>query len=131
MLFVVYISRSSLSMIIFAALLAFVVNPAVKFFQRRLNLRRGQSVGIAYVLVIALLILIPLLLIPAIVESINEALSKDWQSTLQEISSTLQSAAEKLSSIPVVGSVSASAVDALSQLFSGASSLGTPGAGCC
>ena len=45
LLFVVFISRSSLGMIIFAALLAFVAQPAINFFQRRWKMKRGSAIG--------------------------------------------------------------------------------------
>jgi len=126
LLYTVYISRSSLRMIIFAALLAFVVQPAIGFFRRRWNMKRGSAIGLAYLLVIALLILIPLVLIPAVIQSLNGVLSMDWQAVGQEMAASLQTAAQNTSSIPVIGPEISATLDALSQFLSGAATLPTP-----
>jgi predicted PurR-regulated permease PerM len=126
LLFVIYLSRSTLGMIIFAALLAFVVQPLVGFFQRRFKASRGLSVSIAYVLVVLALILIPILVIPAVVQSINEMLSIDWQTIGQNTADSLEAAAQNVSSIPVIGPTLASTLDGLAQLLSGTASLETP-----
>lgn len=125
-LYIIYISRSSMRMIIFAALLAFVVRPVVGFFRRRWNMKRGSAIGLAYLLVIALLILIPLILIPAVIQSINGVLSMDWGAVGQEMAASLQTAADSVSSIPVIGPAIADTLDALSQILSGAATLPTP-----
>lgn len=126
LLFVVYLSRSTLSMIVFAALLAFVAQPLVGFFQRRFKIKHGQSVGLAYLLAVLAMILIPLLIIPAIVQSINDVLSVDWQSIGQDLAFSLQSAAQNVSSTPIIGPAIASILEATVQLWLGVSSLGTP-----
>jgi predicted PurR-regulated permease PerM len=113
-------------MIIFAALLAFVVQPAIGFFRRRWNMKRGSAIGLAYLLVIALLILIPLIIIPAVIQSLNGVLSMDWQAVGQEMAASLQTAAQNTSSIPVIGPEISATLDALSQFLSGAATLPTP-----
>jgi predicted PurR-regulated permease PerM len=126
LLFVLFLSRSTLSMIVFAALLAFVVYPFSNLIQKRLKLKRGQSIGLAYLLVILLIILIPLLLVPAIVQAFNNVISMDWQALMQNFAYSLQSAAEQASTIPVIGSSISSTLAGLSHLISGASALETP-----
>lgn len=126
LLFVVYISRSSLGMIIFAALLAFVVQPAIDFFQRRWKMKRSPAIGLAYLLVVAAIILIPLVVIPAVIQSINDVLSMDWGAKGQEIATSLQAAAENTSSIPVIGPSISSALNAAALLVSGAATLPLP-----
>ena len=59
---ILYISSQSLSTIIFAALLTFIVHPFIKFFQRRFSMRRGSATLIVYLLVLGLILLIPFLL---------------------------------------------------------------------
>jgi predicted PurR-regulated permease PerM len=125
-LYIVYISRSSLSMIIFAALLAFVVQPVIGFFRRRWNMKRSSAIGLAYLLVIALLILIPLILIPAVIQSLNGVLAVDWQSVGQDMAASLQTAAQNAATIPVIGHEISAALEELSQLLSGAARLPTP-----
>jgi predicted PurR-regulated permease PerM len=126
LLFVVFFSRSVLSMIVLAALLAFVVQPVVKLFQRRLKMKRGSSVGLAYLLVVLALILIPLVVIPAIIQSINSVLSVDWETVGQDMALWLETAAQNVSSIPVIGSTLANTLETAAQLLSGASTLETP-----
>jgi predicted PurR-regulated permease PerM len=123
---VIYLSRDVLGMIIFAALLAFVVQPVIGFFQRRLRMKRGSSIGLSYLLVVLALILIPIILIPAIIRSVNSLLSVDWQQIGHNFALTLQSAAQNVSLVPVFGSSLAALMEMLAQVLSGASSLQTP-----
>ncbi len=126
LLFVVFFSRSVISMIIFAALLAFVVQPVVKLFQNRLRMKRGPAVGIAYLLVVILIILIPLVIIPAVVQSINNVLTVDWQALGENLALSLETAAYNVSTIPLIGPPLAQTLEATAQLITGAASLETP-----
>jgi predicted PurR-regulated permease PerM len=126
LLFVVYISRSTIPMIIFAALIAFVAQPMINYFQRRWKMKRGSAIGLAYLLVTTLLILIPLVIIPAILQSINNVLSVNWQQIGQNLAASLQTAAQSASTIPVVGEKIASTMDSLAQILTSTASQPVP-----
>jgi predicted PurR-regulated permease PerM len=107
-------SRGSLSMIIFAGLIAFVVRPLIGWFQRRLKVKRGAATGLTYLLVILLLITIPLLLIPPIIDGINHLLNIDYQAAAENLSAWLQSATVQVQSLPILGSIFSPFLESLS-----------------
>jgi predicted PurR-regulated permease PerM len=53
-----------LTPLVLAVLLAYVLSPLVNFFQRRLRIRRGLGILLAYLVMIAVLTALPMVLIP-------------------------------------------------------------------
>lgn len=76
--YIIYLSRSVLSILILAALIAFLINPLVSFFANKFRLPKGLALFIAYLIGITLILLTPLLLIPPIVNAINYFLNLDY-----------------------------------------------------
>lgn len=70
-LYVLYLSRSVIALVVIAALIAFLLMPLVDFFQRRLKLPRGVAVLLTYVVGIILLLLAPLVFVPPIIDGFN------------------------------------------------------------
>lgn len=63
-LFVIYVGRSAIPLVASAALLALLVDPAIRFFfVGPLKLNKTQAIIIIYLLVVAALVIVPLLLI--------------------------------------------------------------------
>jgi len=91
LLLVIYIGRSAISMVIGAALLALLVDPLIGFLGRRFRMKRNLAVGITYVFVVAVLLLIPLLIIPSLVDMINFFTKIDSQMVAQQLSQVIQS----------------------------------------
>ena len=116
---IIYISSSSLSTIIFAALLTFIVHPIIKFFQRRFKLRRGGATLITYLLVLALIILIPILIIPEIVEAVQFIGRIDFVELAQNLSEWLELQAQAIATLPIVGSSLASSLNELARILGG------------
>jgi predicted PurR-regulated permease PerM len=100
---IVFISSGSISTIVFAALLTFIVHPIIKFFQRRLKMKRGGATLITYLIVLGLLILIPFLIIPSIVNSLRFLADIDYLAMMENGSEWLEIQASLLASIPLVG----------------------------
>jgi predicted PurR-regulated permease PerM len=125
LLYVVYISRTSMGTIIFAALLAFVVRPMVRTFQSRLKMKQGSSIVLAYLIVVVVMIVIALFIIPAIAKSLDELLSVDWQKIAQNLIASLQVAAQNVSANPVIGPALASALDSLAQMLTDLTATGS------
>jgi predicted PurR-regulated permease PerM len=112
-----YISSQSLSTIIFAALLTFLVHPIVKFFQRRFKMRRGWATMITYLLVLGLLVLLPFLIVPSIIQAINFFTEIDYLALIGSVGDWVQLQANALARLPLVGtSLSSSLTDLASML---------------
>ncbi len=114
---ILYISSSSLSTIIFAALLTFIVHPFIKFFQRRFKMRRGGATLVTYLLVLALLILIPFLIVPNIIEAVQFIAAIDFVELAQNLGSWLELQAQTVATIPVVGSSLSSNLEELARIL--------------
>ena len=69
-IFLIYISRSILPMILVAGILAYLLNPLVNLGER-LRIPRAVSTLIIYILLIVALVLIPILFIPALVDQLR------------------------------------------------------------
>jgi predicted PurR-regulated permease PerM len=126
LVFVLYISRSVIPTIIVGALLALVVHPVIGFLQRRLNLSKGLSIAIIYLLIVALLVLIPLVVVPNIINAINDLISIDFQSLVQNVGQALEDQAARVAGIPVLNAVLAPFLDSLAAAFQGISSVEMP-----
>ena len=114
---ILYISSNSMSTIIFAALLTFIVHPIIKFFQRRFEMRRGSATLVVYLLVLGLLVLIPFLLIPSVINSIQFLANIDYLALFEYASKWLELQASMIAAIPVVGASIASGLEELAVIL--------------
>lgn len=64
-------SRAVLGLIMFAAILAFLTYPVVRFLNGRLRFPRGLAVLTTYLLFVLVLALIPIIVIPAVIDGIQ------------------------------------------------------------
>ncbi len=78
-LFILYISQAVLPLLIIASLVAFLLMPVVDFFTRRLKMPRIVAVLTAYLVLLIVLLLAPLLLIPPIIDGVNTISRVDYQ----------------------------------------------------
>ena len=78
-LYVLYISRDTLTLLIVAALIAFLLTPVINFLHLRLKLPRGVAVLLSYLLLIVLVLLTPLILLPPIIDSFQVIAAIDYQ----------------------------------------------------
>jgi predicted PurR-regulated permease PerM len=118
-LWLISYSQQTLSLLVFAALIAILAQPVSNFFQKRLRFSRGLAITITYLLVAVLIVVVPLLLIPNITNGINSLLSYDWQSLIDAVTKTLDQSASQISSIPLIGNGIANSLTGLSQLAQG------------
>ncbi len=98
-LYVLYIIRPVITMLIIAALIAFLLTPLVNFLHVQLKLPRGGSVLLAYLLLILLILLSPLLFLPPIIEGYNAIAGIDYQIALNRTVSWLTNTLIELNSV--------------------------------
>jgi len=75
--------------VIVAALLAYILHPGVSFLQRRVGIPRTLAAFIVYLVLLALIVLVPVLVIPALVEQVRE-LNLNLQDMLNFVQSILR-----------------------------------------
>jgi predicted PurR-regulated permease PerM len=100
-LFVLYISRPVLAFIIVAGILAFLLNPIVAFFHRRLRLPYGLAVILTYLLLLIAIVLLLLILTPAVVDAVS-AIDIDVVQLLDKVSAGLQRMFESIRYVQVL-----------------------------
>ena len=82
-IYVLYLSRSVIPLLVIAALLAVIVRPVIEWLYREFSLPRGVAIAVTY---LSLAILIPLavvLVVPMIVNALQYVVSLDYESLLQ------------------------------------------------
>jgi predicted PurR-regulated permease PerM len=70
-IFILYISRSVLPFILVAAILAFLLDPVVVFFNSRLRMPYWLAVILTYFLLLIALLLLPLIATPAVINAVS------------------------------------------------------------
>jgi predicted PurR-regulated permease PerM len=104
-IFVVYIGRSAVPLVLSAALLALIVDPVIRFLVVRLRMNRTLAIVITYLFVVAMLLLLPLLIIEPLVEAANFALKIDPNLIIERLISFIQSVSVQLQSHPWLASI--------------------------
>jgi predicted PurR-regulated permease PerM len=119
----IYYSRQTLSLLIFAALIAILARPGIGFLHKRLHFPTGLAAIAVYLAIGALLFVLPLLIGPNIIRSFNSLLNIDWQGFAQRLAEWLDQAAAQLAATPLVGGLVSdpfqSLADDLQNLLSG------------
>lgn len=90
-LYILYLSRSVISLLVIAALIAFLVRPFINILHQRLRIPRRISVLLTYLIASIILLLAPLIIIPPIVDAVNYLLSLDYQLLIDNFLSWLES----------------------------------------
>lgn len=78
-LYLIYLSQSVLTLVVLAALIAFLLVPIVDFFNTRLKLPRGVAVLVTYLLAAIVILLSPLIFVPPIIDGLRFLYNIDYQ----------------------------------------------------
>ena len=84
-LIICYLIRGSISLIVLAALVAYLLNPVVRFFNQKLHIRRNWSIAIAYILLLIVISLAVSIIIPWITQAVRNFFAIDWPQVLAAI----------------------------------------------
>ena len=121
-LFIIYAGRSSLSLVICAALLALLVDPVIRFFSVRLRLNRSFVILITYLFVVAAMLIIPLLLIQPLVDAINFAMKIDPNVIVEKLIFAIQSISVSLQDHRFLASAFNPALETITKALNAATS---------
>ncbi|MBE7550664.1 MAG: AI-2E family transporter [Anaerolineales bacterium] len=83
-LYVLYLSLDTLTLLILAALIAFLLTPLINFMHLDLKLPRGLAVLLAYLFLILFFLLTPLVLLPPIIDGFRVLAGIDYQILLDQ-----------------------------------------------
>ncbi len=129
MLVVLWIGRSAIPMVVAAALLALFIDPLVGFLKRRFKFKKGLAVALTYLFVIGLLLLIPLLAIPSLVNAVNFVMHIDTQLVFRRLSEVIQTVSTAVQTNPTLAAFVQPTLNSLSTKISdwaSATQAGTP-----
>lgn len=84
-LYVLYLSQDTLTLLILAALIAFLLTPLINFMHLDLKLPRGLAVLLAYLFLILFFLLTPLVLLPPIIDGFRVLAGIDYQILLDQV----------------------------------------------
>jgi len=123
-LLVLFIGRGVIPMVIFAALLALFINPFIAKLNRRMRLKWTTAVVLTYALVFLVLLLIPILVIPNLLSTLNFLFSLDYQELANQVGQTLSSISISLQGNPTLNAVLAPLLDSLQKALENFSAQG-------
>ena len=75
--FLAYFMRGSITLLVISALVAYLLNPIARFFNKKLHLNRNLSVVLVYILLIIVIIVAVSNIIPGITQSIQTFFTRD------------------------------------------------------
>lgn len=84
-IYVLYLSRSVLTLLIIAALIAFLLMPLVDLLHRRFKFPRGLAVLVAYLVLLAVILLSPLVFLPPVIDGYQFLANLDYQILIEDI----------------------------------------------
>jgi predicted PurR-regulated permease PerM len=82
-IFILYLSRSVIPLLVVAALIAVIVRPVILWLLGRLHLSRGPAVGLVYLCLAILGPLVVILILPTIIDALVYVGSLDYRSLLE------------------------------------------------
>ena len=91
-----YLIRGSLTLIVLAALVAYLLSPVVRFFNQKLHLHRNLAIAIAYVLLLILISLAVSFFIPYVTQAIQNFIAIDWPQVLTAVENSIEQLMEDI-----------------------------------
>jgi predicted PurR-regulated permease PerM len=91
-IYLLYLSRPVIPVLIMAALIAVIVRPAILWLQHRLHLARGRAVALVYLCLAILVPVVVMLILPMLIDTLTYVGNLDYQSILQSGAEWLRSA---------------------------------------
>ena len=80
--YIAYLIRGSLTLVVIAALVAYLLSPIVRFFNRKLRIKRNLAIILAYILLLIVIIIGISFIIPRVTQAVGDFLAVDWPQVL-------------------------------------------------
>jgi predicted PurR-regulated permease PerM len=129
-IFVLYVSRTVIPLLVVAGLLAFIVRPIIGLLHERLRLPRGLAIGLTYLAVLLLLPLASLLILSAVAQAVTFVFSIDYEAVIGRFVTVTERWMNELKAWPIpIGPLDAyvdGVIDAILAALDGASQAAQP-----
>ncbi len=126
LLWLVFISSSAIPLIVFAAIMAFLVQPIILFFENKMKASRGIATALTYVFVLLLLISLPIILIPTLVDAANFVLTIDVQAVIENLALWVENLVSIVDNIPLIHALFSPGLNALLDILQGVPTMAPP-----
>ena len=80
--YIAYLIRGSLTLVVIAALVAYLLSPIVRFFNRKLRIKRNLAIILSYILLLIVIIIGISFIIPRVTQAVGDFLAVDWPQVL-------------------------------------------------
>ncbi len=101
-IFLAYLVRGSLTLLVISALTAYLMSPIVRILNRKLHIRRNAAIIIAYIMLIILAIVAISFIIPQITQTVRNFFALDWPQILTAIDEYLETLEREVDSVGIV-----------------------------
>ena len=91
-----YLLRGSLTLIVLSALVAYLLNPIVRLFNKKLHINRNLSIVIAYILLVVVISLAVSFFVPVVTQAVRNFFAMDWPQVLSTIDQYIDHIAEEI-----------------------------------
>ena len=89
-IFLAYLVRGSLTLLVISALTAYLMSPVVRVLNRKLHIRRNKAIIIAYILLVILMIVAISFIIPRITQAVRNFFAMDWPQILSVVDNYIE-----------------------------------------
>ena len=116
-IFILYISRGIVTLLLTSALLAFIASPLIKFFHEEFKLPRGLSVAITYLLAGLFLLIVPIAFLSQGTKALNFFLGLNYLEVAQDFLKWLETFLNsiKVLNFPIVDPIVDNAINSMLQ----------------
>ena len=91
-----YLIRGSITLLILAALVAYLLSPVVRFLHNKLHIKRNLAIAISYLLLLIMISILVSIIIPWVTQAIRNFFAIDWPQVLAAIDSYIQYLADEI-----------------------------------
>ena len=122
----IFVSSSAIPLIVFAAIMAFLVQPIISFFEKKMKVSRGIATALTYFLVLFILISLPIILIPILIDAANFLLTIDVQGVMESLTLWAENLAAVVDGIPFISVLFSPGLNALLAMLQGVPTMVPP-----
>ena len=100
-IYIAYLVRGSLTLVVIAALVAYLLSPIVRFFNRRLRIKRNLAIILAYILLLIVIIIGISFIIPRVTQAVRDFLAVDWPQVLSAFDGYIEMLEDEVDAVQI------------------------------
>ena len=100
-IYIAYLVRGSLTLVVIAALVAYLLSPIVRFFNRKLRIKRNLAIILAYILLLIVIIIGISFIIPRVTQAVRDFLAVDWPQVLSAFDGYIEMLEDEVDAVQI------------------------------